>query len=104
MHCILFGYGEVPSGFGKGIDFPLMHIGVRNDNDFHNFVMMNGTAFKDFGIKQKVSYTFSKNWYKVGYPSSEKNGIRNGYLFEASMARPRPKFAQVYPSQHVAFG
>ena len=36
-------------------------------------------------MKYKVGYTFSKNWYKVGY------------VFETSMARPRPKSGQVHP-------
>ena len=33
---------------------------------FHNFGIRNGTYFQDFGMKNKVGYTFSKNWYKVG--------------------------------------
>ena len=48
---------------------------------------------------------FLKNWYMVGYifwKIGIKSGInfgkiavRNGYVFEASMARPRPKSRQV---------
>ena len=33
---------------------------------FHNFGVRNGTDFQDFGMKYKVGYTFSKDWYKVG--------------------------------------
>ena len=45
---------------------------------------------------QNFKYTFSKNWFKVGYTFQEI-GIRNGYVFEASMARPRPTSGQVQP-------
>ena len=48
-------------------------------------------------MKYKEGYTFSKNWYKVGYTFSENIGIRNGYVFETLMARPRPKSGQVHP-------
>ena len=41
----------------------------------------------------KVRYIFLKNWYKVGYG---KFGIRNGYVFETSMARSRPKFTKYF--------
>ena len=37
---------------------------------------------------------------KIGIRSgilSQKSGIRNGYVVEASMARPRPKIGHVHP-------
>ena len=50
------------SAIGKGIYFP--EIGIKNGINFHYFRIRNGTEFQDFGIKYKVGYTFSKNWYK----------------------------------------
>ena len=81
---------------GKGIDFP--DIGIKNGINFHNFGTRNGTDFQGFGMKYKVGYTFSKNWYKVGYTFFQKLRIRNGYVFETSMARTRPKSGQVHPT------
>ena len=52
-------------------------------------------------MKYKEGHTFSKNWYKVGYTFSKKIGIRNGYVFETLMARPRPKSGQVHPPGSV---
>ena len=72
---------------GRGIDFP--DNGIRSGIDFHNFGIRNRTNFQDFGMKYKVWHSFSKNWYTFGYTSSNI-GLRNGYDFEDSMARPRP--------------
>ena len=80
---------------GKGIDFP--DIGIKNGINFHNFSVRNGTDFQDLGMKCSVGYAFSKNWYKERILLFQKIGIRNGYVFEASMVRLRPKSGQVHP-------
>ena len=101
VHCTYFGYGDVP--LGKGIYF--QDISIKNGINFHNFGIRNGADLQDFALKYKVGYTFSKNWYKgilyqrvflIGY-TFQKIGIRKGYVFEASMAGPRPKSGQVHP-------
>ena len=78
---------------GKGIDFP--HIGISNDIDFYNFRIWNGTNFQDSSVRFKVLVYFIREFgIRSGIPLT-KIGIRNGYVFEASMARPRPKSGQV---------
>ena len=42
-------------------------------------------------MKYKVGYTFSKIGIRSGILFQNIGIIRNGYVFEASMARPRPK-------------
>ena len=82
---------------GKGINFP--DIGIKNGINFHNFGIRNGTDFQGFGIECEVGYTFSKNWYKVGYTFFKTFSYkerRNGYVFETSMARPRPSLRAVF--------
>ena len=69
---------------GKGIYFP--DIGIKNGINFHNFGMRNGTYFQDFYMK----YIRSDILFR-------KIGVRNGYVFEASMACPQPKSGQVHP-------
>ena len=66
---------------GKGIYFPDI-----NGINFHNFGIRNGTYFQDFYMK----YIRSDILF-------QKIGIRNGYVFEATVARPRPKSGQVHP-------
>ena len=53
--------------------------------------------FSQFWYKKRYLFSrFLYEIYKVGYTIS-KNCIRNGYVFEVSMARPRPKSGQVHP-------
>ena len=65
--------------------------------DFYNFGIRNGTNFQDSSVRFKVLVYFIR---KIGISSGipfPKSDIRNGYVFEASMARPRPKSGQVHP-------
>ena len=50
-------------------------------------------------MKYKVGYTFSNSWYKVRYTFFKRIGIgiKNGYVFETSMAHPGPNSGQVHP-------
>ena len=78
---------------GKGIYFP--DIGIKNGIYFHNFGIRNGTDFQDFGYEILSSDTLSR---KTGIRSCilfKKIGIRNRYVFEASMARSGSKSGQV---------
>ena len=69
---------------GKGIYFP--DVGIKNGINFHNFGIRNGTYFQDLYMK----YISSNILFR-------KIGIRSGYFFEASKARPRLKSGQVHP-------
>ena len=72
---------------GKGIYF--LGIGTKNGINFHIFGITNGSDCQDFGMNYKVGYAFRK----VGF---QKIGTRNGYVFEASMAGPRPKSGRMH--------
>ena len=71
---------------------------------FQNFGIRNGTHFQDFYMKYIRSGILLR---KIGIRSGilfQNIGIRNRYVFEASMARPRPKSGQVHPPGAVTEG
>ena len=100
---VLYTFWVRGRAIGKGIDFD--DFGIRNGIDFHDFGIRNGINFCNFHNWHSVEYAFSENWYKVGYIFLKnwykvvytlgKIGIRNGKVFETSMARPRAKSGQV---------
>ena len=83
---------------GKGIYFPA--IGIKNGINFHNFGIRNGTDLQDFYLKYiRSDILFRKIGIRSGilFQTIGIRNKRNGYVFEASMACPRPKSGQVHP-------
>ena len=74
-----------------------LNIGLSNGIDFYNFGIRNGTDSQDSCVRFPFFVFFIR---KIGMRLGlrfPKIGIRNGYVFEASMARPQPKSGQVHP-------